>query len=961
MTEPQLLVPCSFAQKPFELCTVELFESTRRLSWIPIYGGDKDALRKLEALRQYIEKETGTEPAGRLISITPFHKNKNEKIILNNNTPSLFLSVYIKAFEEVLDRKFRKTWDYIIITGDIEPIDGKIKLKAVGEIKEKFISVKKHSKNNLEKKILFIYIYEGNTLPVKQGRHDKENIEVRAFRAQDSLGRILACIFEPNFNDEQLTFFKNTGMERRWEYISTPIFEEMKNDALMKNWEGFFIYGERESGKSALAFELAKFLVEAEIIYAPIWVTIDNNKIKYIETSYLSDSFKNNPLQEISQKENPLITYLTTEISKSFNLEQAFPSALNRENSPPYLLIIDNLELDFVVEVINAVKILLKSLKNKIPVIITSSFDEIEAGYAYRELGIKSIRQKDFSYDEVKALIDSVSKEQGYEQHLIEKTNSEEYETFIWQLYKHFSPFPGIIIRIVPQISRQNLFDINQRLTSMNTMQYLQEKINGIFHIIFSELNDFSKAVFFAIIRRIAESKFEENEDNKEDRRQRVAKWLYYSDLTIKKEDVELRLPEISEEIPEAEIELMRCNLLDYSEDSKTGYTIKDIVYRTFLFEEVFEGDILPSGRSLRDTIFFPHSISYRDIIYAGFWFNQSVSRIRSLLQKFTDEHEKSNEFAFLSAAASFSDNPEHIDLLLEFGYDLNSKWSWGGNGNAIQCAVAHNNNASILLRLINRGANLNIKDENGLTLLHLAAGINSNPEIIAILIENGLDMYAVDKKKRTPFEYSTQNPNLSIFELFLEKGAKFDTILESGITLIGSAVAGRSLNILNRLISLGLDVNETGKTGISPLHMAVCIENNIEIIDFLLKNGAEIDAVWKQKFFPRIEIEMTPLHLTASMNKTTENIDFLIKKGADINHKTKNGTTPILTAASFNENPQVAITLIKAGARLDDVVTGSGIFSWQKETALKCLKKRKDWPLIKAAIEEVKEPENEL
>ena len=71
-----------------------------------------------------------------------------------------------------------------------------------------------------------------------------------------------------------------------------------------------------------------------------------------------------------------------------------------------------------------------------------------------------------------------------------------------------------------------------------------------------------------------------------------------------------------------------------------------------------------------------------------------------------------------------------------------------------------------------------------------------------------------------------------------------------------------------------------------------------------------------------------------------------LLENGADINAKNADGSTPLMYAASKNENPKIAITLIKAGASLKEKNDNG-------KTALYYLKKRDDWPVIKKAMQE--------
>jgi len=406
------------------------------------------------------------------------------------------------------------------------------------------------------------------------------------------------------------------------------------------------------------------------------------------------------------------------------------------------------------------------------------------------------------------------------------------------------------------------------------------------------------------------------------------------------------------------------------------------------MFEESLEGRII-NGESLRDILLD----NLPDIIREGLRSNQPVSRLKKYLERLKNKDANYLENAFLCIAASVSNKPEHIDLLLDFGYQIDQTWTGESFGNAVRCAAMHNSNPSILKKLIDEDEKYKSSDkEFGLTPLHLAAGYNSSPEVIAMLIDNKLDMYAWSKEKKTPLEYAARwNPNKAIIEMFYNKEADIKIKSYDNFTLLHSAVFNKNPEIAEWLIDKGLNVN-AAESGWTPLHFAL-LDNNTEMINLLLERGAisdinkvvDYDTYW---WYPKNEAQefyFAPLHFVAWFNKTGDNIDLLIKKGAEIdlknnagltplhfaarsnrepdminfllshhasiNEKDSKGRTPVYWAAWQNENPQVAIALIKAGATLDDEVQYNNfLFFKKKDTAWKCLKKRKDWPDIEAA-----------
>ena len=64
-------------------------------------------------------------------------------------------------------------------------------------------------------------------------------------------------------------------------------------------------------------------------------------------------------------------------------------------------------------------------------------------------------------------------------------------------------------------------------------------------------------------------------------------------------------------------------------------------------------------------------------------------------------------------------------------------------------------NNYEVIKTLINFGADVNAKDENGVTVLMFAAKNNSNPEIIRVLLSAGADVFAEDKYSKTAYDHA--------------------------------------------------------------------------------------------------------------------------------------------------------------------------------------------------------------
>ncbi|KAB0792159.1 hypothetical protein PPYR_14118 [Photinus pyralis] len=97
-------------------------------------------------------------------------------------------------------------------------------------------------------------------------------------------------------------------------------------------------------------------------------------------------------------------------------------------------------------------------------------------------------------------------------------------------------------------------------------------------------------------------------------------------------------------------------------------------------------------------------------------------------------------------------------------------------------------------------------------------------------------------------------------------------------------------LDVVQRLLDSDRNlVHVTDSDGYTPLHRA-CYSDHVEIVSFLLANGASVSAVTQMKW--------QPLHSACQWNNVNCAVR-LLQHGADINAVTEGGQTPLHIAAS--------------------------------------------------------------
>ncbi|MDR2807021.1 MAG: ankyrin repeat domain-containing protein [Puniceicoccales bacterium] len=179
--------------------------------------------------------------------------------------------------------------------------------------------------------------------------------------------------------------------------------------------------------------------------------------------------------------------------------------------------------------------------------------------------------------------------------------------------------------------------------------------------------------------------------------------------------------------------------------------------------------------------------------------------------------------------------------------------------------------------KLINKGVNINVKDNAGNTLLHVAM-LQGNPKIVKLLLKQpGIDVNAQNKNRNTPLHLAAKSNNEKIVELLLSKS--------------------------------GIDINAQNKNRSTPLHWAVK-SNNEKIVELLLnKPGININAQNKNR--------NTPLHSAVKSNNEKIVELLLNKPGIDINVSNKHKSTPVCLAIKSN-NEKIVTLLRKHSANVD-------------------------------------------
>jgi ankyrin repeat protein len=255
----------------------------------------------------------------------------------------------------------------------------------------------------------------------------------------------------------------------------------------------------------------------------------------------------------------------------------------------------------------------------------------------------------------------------------------------------------------------------------------------------------------------------------------------------------------------------------------------------------------------------------------------------------------------------------------LRFAVGLTTLWLIAHATHAAEAPLAdaaERKNPAAVRALLEKRANVNAPQADGMTALHWAA-YHDDVDSVKLLLAAGADAKAASRYGVTPLSLACTNGNTAVVELLLDSGADANSTLAGGETVLMTASRTGRLDPVKALLAHGADINARERKGQTALMWAAA-EGHVEVVDALLKAGAD--------FKTQLPSGFTPFFFAVREGRT-EVVTRLLKAGCKVNdvmRPERNGqaASPLILAIE-NGHFELASALLKAGADPNDQPAG--------------------------------------
>ena len=255
----------------------------------------------------------------------------------------------------------------------------------------------------------------------------------------------------------------------------------------------------------------------------------------------------------------------------------------------------------------------------------------------------------------------------------------------------------------------------------------------------------------------------------------------------------------------------------------------------------------------------------------------------------------KVNEDLFFEELLKDDMDIDKIEKYINKGVNINKK---DEKGQTILFSLVAKRKLEALKILIKNGANLTLEDLHRKTILDEAVDRNDGI-MIRFLLDNGFNINHKNNSGRTIFQNVAHMGNNKIFQIFMKYNADFNIKDSHGKTVLFDAVEGGNLDILKDVINNTNNLNILDENHQNALFSAV-MKDDISLATELILNGINVNFLDKDG-------QNVLFNAILQGAKNLPLIELLIKKGINLNivdNYHKNLIDEILYVFDLQKNP---------------------------------------------------------
>jgi ankyrin repeat protein len=304
-----------------------------------------------------------------------------------------------------------------------------------------------------------------------------------------------------------------------------------------------------------------------------------------------------------------------------------------------------------------------------------------------------------------------------------------------------------------------------------------------------------------------------------------------------------------------------------------------------------------------------------RDIDIGGLRFNSPIQYFWPQFNLSHESQDRTSWCQFIQSHESSKSINDILRLLVDRGTNVNTRDT---NHNTPLHLASYCQDLKLIRLLLNHGANVNVQNTDGQTPLHVVFLLSAYSEdsfgIVQLLLERGADVNTREDHE-SPLHLASWNGRLDSVRALLNCGANVNAKDSQGRTplyqaLRGSSIEDAGFGVVQLLVEHGAAVNTRDKDDETPLHRASYYQH-LKSVRMLLDHGANVDAENTKG--------QTPLQqaFELSSKDQVDIIQLLVERGADVNTRDMDHQTP-LHFASSSQRLEIVRALLDHGANVN-------------------------------------------